>query len=488
MSAPIVWFSQYFGIDLPQYELPFVDFNLNSDVPLYIDPYAITKDPTELAAECHNSIVSYFQALLNAVRSQDRLRVRYLVRDRFVEPKELHLGVGKRARAGAGLGREQQDLIIEAITRSQALTSGLIQSIQELELHIEGIGPDKISDLVSNIIKGHLAVYTERTCANFGVSTRPVALSAYWNAARSEWDANYFELPTRGVDAYILAPKRFIRRDKDLIDHRYFYQHYVLEVLQREMLSADDSLVQTLKSGQRRVTKKDLSDDPRFPATKEFISRFIQEHPDTIEAYRAELAQRYSPADPALHSGKSSDEDPEILELLAKLKALPTGTKNATAYHRVIRRLVEFSFDWCLENFDVEYEMDDGRGRIDIICDNYANGGLFAELRSDLNATSVPIECKNYSTDLGNDEFNQLSDRLGKKSSRLGFLFCRTIGDPKAMAKHSAQRWLRHEHVILLLDDQTLQQIVQLRLLRDFHGIEACLRRMIRDVKFGTHS
>lgn len=235
MSTPPVWFSAYFGIDQPQYELPFVDFNLDSDVPLYIDPYAITKDPSELAAECHNSIFSFFQSLLEAVRRQDTQRVRFLVRDRFVEPKELHLGVGKRARSGAGLGRRQQELVVDAISRSQALKTGIIQSIQELELHIEGIGPDKISDLVSNIIKGHLAVYTERVCSNYGVSTRPVAVNAYWNASRLEWDAGYFELPVRDNDAYILAPKRFIRREKDLIDHRYFYQHYLLEVLQREM-------------------------------------------------------------------------------------------------------------------------------------------------------------------------------------------------------------------------------------------------------------
>lgn len=238
----------------------------------------------------------------------------------------------------------------------------------------------------------------------------------------------------------------------------------------------------------RRVTKKDLSEDPRFPATKEFISRFIQEHPETMEAYRRELAERFAPADPALFSGKAAEEDPEIQEHLTELQSLSAGIRNATTYHRIVHRLLEFAFDWCLENFDVEYEMDQGHGRIDIICDNYANGGLFAELRTELNATAVPIECKNFSTDLGNAEFNQVSDRLGRKSSQLGFLFCRTIDDPQAMAQHATQRWLRHDHLILLYDDQLLQQIIQLRLLRDFHGIEALLRRMIRGVKFGTRS
>lgn len=59
----IQWFSSFFGLDIPQYDLEFVDFNLNSDVPLYVDPYAITKHSSDYAAICHNSIMSYFTAL-----------------------------------------------------------------------------------------------------------------------------------------------------------------------------------------------------------------------------------------------------------------------------------------------------------------------------------------------------------------------------------------------------------------------------------------
>lgn len=218
-----VWFSQYFGLDKPQYELPFVDFDLDSDVPLYIDPYAISKDPTDLAAHCHNAIRSYFQSLLAAVRSGNGSLVQQLIHDRLVEPKEIHLGVGEKARSGAGLGPVQEEQVVGALVRSEAAKAGLIEAIQELELHIPGVGPDKISDLVANIIKGHLARYTETICEQLGIETRPIAVSGYWNNVNLEWDGGFFNLPSRGVDAYILVPKRFIRRDKDLVNHRYFY-------------------------------------------------------------------------------------------------------------------------------------------------------------------------------------------------------------------------------------------------------------------------
>ena len=489
MTMQVEWFSRFFGIDRPQYELPFVDFNLYSDVPLYIDPYAITKEPSELAVQCHNHIVSYFQRLLDAVRAQDRARIAQLIRGRLKEPNEIHLGVSKRARAGRGIGEEQERRITEALANSCAAKAGLIQNIQELELHIEGIGPDKISDLVANIILACLAEYTEATCTEYGITTRPCAVSGFWNMSRQEWDGGYFNLPVYGTHSYILVPKRFVRRERDMLNHTEFYDKYVLDVIQRELLTADDSLAQTLKNGARRVTKKDIKADSRFHISKAFLSEFILTHPDTIAKYRFDLLKRFAPADPAFWSGKSAEDDPKIQAALNLLDSLPTGGgKDASAYHDSVFSLMQFVFDWALENFEKEFSMDQGRGRIDIIAENYAGGGLFAELRSEYSAWSIPIECKNYTADLANNEFNQMIDRLGPKSSRIGMLFCRSISDRTEMLKHQTDRWLRHGNLILLFDDQGLIELTNLRLLRDVDAIERRLRLMIREVQFGGMS
>lgn len=489
MTIQVEWFSGFFGIDHPQYELPFVDFNLYSDVPLYIDPYAITKDPSELAVQCHNHIASYFQHLLDAVRVQDEPRIAQLIRGRLKEPNEIHLGVSKSARAGRGIGEEQERRITEALANSYAAKVGLIQSIQELELHIEGVGPDKISDLIANIILACLAEYTEAICNEYGITTRPCAVSGFWNLPRHEWDGGYFNLPVYGTHSYILVPKRFVRRERDMLNHTEFYDKYVLDVIQRELLSADDSLVQTLKNGARRVTKKDIKADGRFHISKAFLSEFILTHPDAIEKYRSDLLKRFAPADPAFWSGKSAEDDPKIQAALNRLDSLPTGGgKDASAYHDSAFSLLQFVFDWALENFEKEYSMDQGRGRIDIIAENYASGGLFAELRGEYNAWSIPIECKNYTADLGNNEFNQMIDRLGPKSSRIGMLFCRSITDRTEILKHQTDRWLRHENLILLFDDQGLTELTNLRLLRDVDAIERRLRLMIREVQFGGMS
>ncbi|MCZ7538801.1 MAG: hypothetical protein M5U29_02550 [Anaerolineae bacterium] len=483
VSEP-VWFSQFFGIELPQYELPFVDFNIHSDVPLYIDPYAITKDPSNLAAQCHNSIVSYFQCLIEAIRLHETARVRQLIRGRLSEPSEIYLGVGKIARRGRGLGVEQERQVVDAITGSEAARVGAIQAIQEFELHVPGIGPDKISDLVANIILSHLATFTETVCASYGVATQPCAVSGFWNETLQEWDGEYFNLPVHGTHSYILVPKRFVRRERDLMNHREFYDKFVLEVLQRELLSANDSLVQTLKSGERRVTKKSIREDTRYPYSKEFLSQFIIENPDVIQEYRDFLHDGFKPTDPAIYSGRSTIDDPRVEDLLEYLKTVRTGRAGADAYHDTVFELLQFVFDFALVNFEKEYKMDAGRGRIDVIADNYASGGIFAELRQQYKAESIPMECKNYADDLGNTEFNQLADRLSPTTSQFGMLFCRSVANREEMMRHQALRWLRQNKLMLLIDDELLKEFVELRLSRSFEVLDRRMRMMIRGVRF----
>jgi hypothetical protein len=461
-----------------------VDFDLNADVPLYIDPYAITKDPTDLGARCHNSIVSFFQTLLEAIRSSNKHLIKRLISRHLSEPQEIHLGVSRKARGGRGLGTVQSDQVVEALANSTAAKAGVIQAIEELELHVEGIGPDKISDLVGNIILGELALYTEEICQEYGIPTNHIAISGFWNSDHRVWDGGYFNLPSRDTHAYILVPKRFVRRPHDLLNHQEFYRKYVLNVLQNELLGADDSLVETLKSGERRVTKTAISQDSRFKISKVFISKFIQEQPEVMQEYRNDLMGRFRPVDPAVPSEKSYEDDPVIVDALKELDAIEPGRQDANRYHDVIFTLVQFIYDWALEEFEKEYKMDNGRSRIDIISSNFASGGLFRDFIDQYHARTIPMECKNYQTELGNEEFNQIMERLGPHTSQLGIVFCRNISNLPDTLGHLTDRWLRHHSMIVVFDDNLVKRLTLLRLDRNVDGIQSMLRRLIRAIEY----
>jgi hypothetical protein len=370
------------------------------------------------------------------------------------------------------------------LAHSNAARAGFIQAIEELELHIAGIGPDKTSDLIGNIILDELAQYTEEICREYAIPTNNIAVSGFWNLEQRAWDGGYFNLPSRDIHSYILVPKRFVRRPQDLLNHEEFYRKYILTVLQSQLISADDSLVETLKTGERRVTKKAISEDPRFEFSKEYISHFIMEHPEVMQAYRNELINRFRPVDPSIPSEKSYEDDPQVDIALNDLENIPPGRENANRYHDVIFTLVQFIFDWALEGFEKEYNMDNGRSRIDIISNNYAAGGVFRDFYNSFHAHTVPMECKNYATDLGNQEFNQIMERLDPGTSQLGMVFCRTITDRTSILNHLTDRLLRHQCLILIFDDQLVRTLASLRLARDVKAIESMLRRLTRAIQY----
>ncbi|GHO76445.1 hypothetical protein KSD_42160 [Ktedonobacter sp. SOSP1-85] len=396
------------------------------------------------------------------------------------------MGVSKRAREGVGLGRVQEGQIIQAITKSNALTGGAILDIQELELHIDGLGPDKVSDLIANVIKNHLADFTQEVCDHYNVETRPCVVNLFWDADTLQWASKSYDLPVKGRDSYILIPKDFVRREQDTVNHRHFYDHYVLDFYVREKQTALDSLAAALKTPPTRVTKSSIKKDPPISSKKTDISNFIQKHPEVIGQYRQKLEQGPQPLDYAVVSGKAEIDDKLIQDTLKKLDKTPAGQNYATQYQDIVFELLTFIFDWCIQNLEKEYTVDQNRGRIDIIGDRYGEGFL-KELCDRFNATSIPMECKNYNGKLGNNEFNQLADRLSPETGLLGFLFCRRIKKREDIIQHVSGRYMMHKKCIFVFDDQRLKSLVEMRHSQNYKGIEALLRKMLREVRYGSY-
>lgn len=71
----------------------------------------------------------------------------------------------------------QAGQLFAALRSSTAVQTGFLRSLEECELMIDGIARDKLSDLTTNVIRGHLATYTRDQCVLFDIPIRPVAMS-----------------------------------------------------------------------------------------------------------------------------------------------------------------------------------------------------------------------------------------------------------------------------------------------------------------------
>ena len=456
-GAGVLTFSKAFGIAKSQAELDFVDVPLNTDIPLFIDPFAISQRPERWSQQCHRTLMAFFQRVVDAIRAgREREAIELLSHLR--EPNETRLGLSQGRPNGAGIGRLQARQLYRAFKDSSAVKTGFLSSLEECELMIEGIGCDKLSDLTTNIIRGHLVEYTRSQCELHGVPTHAVATAAHFDPASMQWTSDYADLPVRGGHPILLVPK-VIARYQPAYEHPKYYQHFVLTYLQSEAVEAGSSLVRTLKDGRRVVYKKDLA--AKYPCTKEFLYEFSREHPDVLRRYRDDLktlekkgaAYIIGPADEAMIAGA-----------LAKvLASIPAGGDSASAYHGLMVGMVEFLFFPQLLYPVKEQEIHDGRKRIDIAMENGARSGIFHRLHDarNLPCSYVFFECKNYVTEVANPELDQLSGRFGVNRGKLGFLCCRHFEDRALFVSRCRDTLNDDRGLIIPLDDQTVTRFLE---------------------------
>jgi hypothetical protein len=451
-------FSTHFGLGKSQAELDFVNVPIEEDIPLFIDPFAISQRSDRWSIECHQVIIEFFDRVVQEIRSRNLANARGLLLY-LREPNETRFGLSRGRPQGAGIGRDQAEQIFQALSQSTAVRTGFLNSLEECELLIEGIAWDKISDITTNIIRSNLAEYTEAQCLLHGIPMRNVALNPYYDATRSQWVSGYLNLPVAGSGPVLLIPKAIARFDP-AYNYQKYYQHFVLEYLKAEHLAAHSSLVRTLRSGRKVVYKKDIA--ATLKCTKENILNFSVKRPYVLQQYKkylVELERR------GKVSVVDSDDEKIIAEVLGvALQSISAGNAQATEYHRLMIGIVEFLFFPSLLNPRKEAEIHQGRKRIDIVMENGAREGIFYRLHTvrKLPCAFVAFECKNYRTDIANPELDQIAGRFSPNRGRIGFICCRNFEDRKLFVERCRDTFKDDRGLIVPIDDETVFRLLQM--------------------------
>lgn len=170
-------------------------------------------------------------------------------------------------------------------------------------------------------------------------------------------------------------------------------------------------------------------------------------------------------------------------ECLGKIK---TGNKgsNANDYETVIALLLSSIFNADLKNLKLQEEINEGRRRVDFVMTNCAEDGFFCHLadKHHLKCPYILFECKNYSEDLKNNEFAQLSDRLDRRIGQVGMIICRSIKNKVQCLKQQKDRY--PDKLILVLDDEAVINLLDFRINEDRSGLLDYLDDKAKDVIF----
>jgi len=264
--------------------IPFVDIDVDKDTPQFLDPQRIARaaDNGDAIAQAADLTIRQFstqlcQRLISSSLSERQLGLGML--DNLGEPRETRLGMTLTGYNGHGVHTHFREEINKAITQDlRALVAvGVFNWLGALPLFVEGFAADRMSDMTTGIIRGHLIDYTEEMTRRYPQFTRnghrlERHTMQVWDFSTHQWSSRTADLPTAGGHPILLVPQSWVGKDIELRGQRY-YNCQALGYIQKKLVDSNP------KAG--KVTKKTL----KFS----YPDVYLVNRSTTLEAYEQGL-------------------------------------------------------------------------------------------------------------------------------------------------------------------------------------------------------
>lgn len=182
------------------------------------------------------------------------------------------------------------------------------------------------------------------------------------------------------------------------------------------------------------------------------------------------------------------EDTPTLTTVCSRLvdlfERIQPGTKDANNYHTLVMGALTALFYPDLILPRKEWEIHDGRKRIDLVFTNAADTGFFSQRRDDKNtsANTVIVECKNYSSDIANSEIDQLLGRFDKNRGYFGIISCRSVDNAKALQNRLVDAASRQQGYIVVLTDVDIIAMLRAKAALEDERISAVLHSKFRDL------
>ncbi|MFQ6831813.1 hypothetical protein [Butyricicoccus pullicaecorum] len=276
--------------------IDFVDVPINTDAPLYMDVERIMHDPSFIAEQARIHINDFFHALAQAAAAEDMDTLYHLL-SYGGEPNETHLGLSRYNSRGNGVSAEILMPIIEDMIQLGLFEKKLVQGLSDLHLLTPRFGSDRLSDLVTNIIRIPLYAFTRSQYNTWGIpyddGDRSYKCPA-WDPEQHDWVITNLPCFQALGKPVLLTPKTFVGTTL-LSTPEQLFCRYALAYAQEQHLAELGPLctIYTNREGKvkvRKPSKKVLQYDIlQHESYKQYIYHSALSHPEMLPNYRQDV-------------------------------------------------------------------------------------------------------------------------------------------------------------------------------------------------------
>ncbi len=471
-------FSDYFNIEkckLDEYGA--LNICLSADMPLFIDPFLLFASDDHNYKQLHQNLIDHL-LILKEIAIEDKVTGADNSIFRFPEIKQNWLGVSKFGNEGHGLGKDFAKKVIKSFNGfynsfgDENITSET--HIEKLTILNPGIGRDFISDFTTNLILDYLLTYTESFALKY-LSQNQIqefSINSIFDKKFKRWMPKRYKLPylyleERG-DFIILTPLDILTKDESAINNSEFYSNFLSVANSIKNTDLRNSINEYFRSLlPKKPTQKDRTyainrTANRFPDIIDYYIKSKEDNKDTvtkltkdrIKKLTSELTEAISSLGDILFENSdfykivpnSYDEALKRVHFLKDVIENNDGYRVfyndgiAIAKEDTIQRI--FRLTWFATPFDINAEVNNGRGPADYKVSYGANDSTIVEFK--LGKSSSLTKNLENQTDIYKN--------ASKSANDIKVILCYTEGEIKTVNRALTKLNLINQENVIIID------------------------------------
>lgn len=450
------------------------DISVVSDLPLFIDPFLLFHSDKPEYQALHQEIIRYLKFLrYKADPSLDPAVIKNLYA--FKEVKQNWLGFTVLGNGGSGLGGDFARALHASLISifSNFGDEGVTRSphLEKLALIGKGVGRDNISDFTTNLIKGYLLEYTQKFARDHlkpeDCDTFPVA-RAIFSYDTETWQTKRYYLPKLGDDFVLLTPFDMLTRDETWINHSDMIRSFprLPDAVDDDVMRGQVNMYFRSQLGRKPSARERAaaaqSTINRYPELIDVYIRMQEDCGELAEGLSADKRQdihnalvlQVQRAIPDIEQRTDFYKLPanSYEESLVRARAFKDYIENNDGYKVINRNGQPFSREsevqiffgliWYRTEFDVNREVNNGRGPVDF---KVSNGSADKSLIEFKLASNSALE-RNLQNQVA------IYEKANGTRTSVKVIVCYTAADQVRVARILEKLQLGGEEAIVVID------------------------------------